>query len=123
MDHFGISRDLITTAAPNCRFAGLAGTGYRAGVPSRHHGRRGVCLFAALAALLAAIGVAGVWQSVALASSSSVLAWTKQAPAASPPARSAASMAYDAATGNVVLFGGTGSAFRVQGDTWSWGSG
>ena len=32
--------------------------------------------------------------------------WTKQAPATSPPARSAASMAYDAATGTIVLFGG-----------------
>ena len=36
--------------------------------------------------------------------------WTKQAPAASPPARSGASMAYDAATGTVVLFGGARQA-------------
>ena len=33
--------------------------------------------------------------------------WTKQAPATSPSVRFEASMAYDAATGTVVLFGGT----------------
>ena len=31
-------------------------------------------------------------------------------------------MAYDAATGNVVLFGGSGGG-RVLNDTWVWGSG
>ena len=35
--------------------------------------------------------------------------WTQQHPATSPPARDEASMAYDAATGTVVLFGGNGS--------------
>ena len=40
--------------------------------------------------------------------------WTKQAPAASPPAWGAAGMAYDAATHSVVLFGGP------NGDTWTW---
>jgi hypothetical protein len=34
--------------------------------------------------------------------------WTKQAPTTSPPAEEEASMAYDAATRNVVLFGGRG---------------
>ena len=40
-----------------------------------------------------------------------------------PPNRSAASMAYDAATKNVVLFGGVGSAGDSVpfGDTWTWG--
>src|SRR5215470_6701038 len=45
--------------------------------------------------------------------------WTKQAPATHPPARFAAAMAYDAATGTIVLFGGdikTG----VVADTWTW---
>src|SRR5207249_2022981 len=42
--------------------------------------------------------------------------WTKQAPKTSPPARFGASMAYDAATGNVVLFG----SFSAPGDTWTW---
>jgi hypothetical protein len=46
--------------------------------------------------------------------------WTRQAPATSPPARHAASMAYDAATGNMVLFGGAGQS-HVFGDTWTWG--
>jgi hypothetical protein len=45
--------------------------------------------------------------------------WTRLHPAASPAARYAASMAYDAATGTIVLFGGFGktSGFR---DTWTW---
>ncbi len=46
--------------------------------------------------------------------------WTKQHPAASPAARSEPSMAYDAATGNVVLFGGVGPN-GIFGGTWTWG--
>ena len=53
-------------------------------------------------------------------------AWTEQSPATSPPARSEASMAYDAATSTVVLFGGiTGSAGHhtwLRG-TWTWSAG
>jgi hypothetical protein len=45
--------------------------------------------------------------------------WTKQAPAASPPAREVASMAFDAATGTVVLFGCYNGSFLS--DTWAWG--
>jgi hypothetical protein len=45
--------------------------------------------------------------------------WTKQAPAVHPPARFWASMAYDAATGTVVLFGGS-NGNRDFGDTWTW---
>ena len=49
--------------------------------------------------------------------------WTRQHPAISPtPGRCGASMAYDATTGNIVLFGGEGNSgsflFR---DTWTWG--
>lgn len=48
-------------------------------------------------------------------------AWTQQVPAASPKARLWASMAYDAATRTVVLFGGdhhaVGDPFN---DTWTW---
>ena len=47
--------------------------------------------------------------------------WTKQAPATSPHARRFASMAYDAATGTVVLFGGF-ARLGFFGDTWTWGS-
>ena len=46
--------------------------------------------------------------------------WTKQSPATSPPARRGAPMAYDPATGNVVLFGGTGTAAGYLGGTWTW---
>ena len=46
--------------------------------------------------------------------------WTKQAPAASPPARRLAPMAYDTATGTGVLFGGLSSRGRLLRDTWTW---
>jgi hypothetical protein len=75
---------------------------------------------AVVIAVLAACGVAGAFPSAALAGSSSVPAWTRQHPAAAPPARARAAMAYDAATGTVVLFGG----FRtvpLRADTWTWG--
>jgi len=45
--------------------------------------------------------------------------WTKRSPAASPSARSGASMTYDATTGNVVLFAGQ-SKSGPQNDTWTW---
>jgi len=45
--------------------------------------------------------------------------WTQQHPATSPPARAFASMAYDAATGTAVLFGGFGSPGPLA-DTWTW---
>jgi hypothetical protein len=45
--------------------------------------------------------------------------WTQQHPAVHPFARSEATMAYDAATSTVVLFGGTGHGPRL-GDTWTW---
>ena len=77
-----------------------------AGVPRRHRRHGGVCLFGVVAGLLAALGVPGVSRSTALAASSSSLTWTQQAPATSPVGRGDASMAYDAATGKVVLFGG-----------------
>jgi hypothetical protein len=47
--------------------------------------------------------------------------WTEQTPVHSPPARMSSSMAYDVATGDVVLFGGTGDGCAYCGDdTWSW---
>ena len=45
--------------------------------------------------------------------------WTKQAPATSPPPMSGGAMAYDAATGTVVLFGGNEDGITL-GDTWTW---
>ena len=57
-----------------------------------------------------ALGDTWVWEGTT---------WAKQAPAASPPARYGPSMAYDAATGNVVLFGGFGRN-GMQSGTWIW---
>lgn len=59
--------------------------------------------------------------AAAQASSASVPAWTKQAPAVHPHVRTLASMAYDAAAGTAVLFGGsvTGPASSSAG-TWTW---
>jgi hypothetical protein len=48
--------------------------------------------------------------------------WTRQTPASSPSARSVAAMTYDAATGNVVLFGGQSTRRgKFLDDTWTWG--
>ncbi len=46
--------------------------------------------------------------------------WTQQHPAASPRARALASMAYDAATGAVVLTGSNGDGGDLN-DTQTWG--
>jgi len=80
-------------------------------------------LTAGAAALLAACGVLGVFPPAGQASAvTSAPTWTKQATAHHPSAREAASMAYDAATGTVVLFGGVapGAGF-MDDDTWIWG--
>jgi hypothetical protein len=87
-----------------------------AGVVGRR-GHGGVGLLVVVAALLAAFAVPGVSRPVALASSQT-LTWTHQHPATHPPAMWSPSMAYDTATGTVVLFGGEGSG--PSGDTWTW---
>ena len=47
--------------------------------------------------------------------------WTQQSPATHPSARYGASMAYDRATGQLVLFGGAiNSGKTTFGDTWTW---
>src|SRR5438045_437701 len=51
--------------------------------------------------------------------------WTQVFPATSPPPRGAGGMAFDAARGNVVLFGGAvrtsgQSSNSSYGDTWTW---
>jgi hypothetical protein len=72
-------------------------------------------------AALAAFGVLGMAPAAVQASAdTSAPAWTKQAPAAHPVARGYAAMAYDAATGNTVLFGGIPATGRDFGDTWTW---
>jgi hypothetical protein len=75
------------------------------------------------AAVLAAVGVVGtVPAAVASASPQQALNWTEQSPAASPPARAFASMAYDSANGTVVLFGGSTNVHGggSLGDIWTW---
>lgn len=76
-------------------------------------------LIRVVVALLAA-GVAGVVPSAVQASPAPAVTWTQQAPSASPPARFGEGMAYDPATGNVVLFGGLGN-HGFDGGTWTWG--
>jgi len=54
--------------------------------------------------------------------------WVRANPPAGPGGREGAAMAYDAASGEVVLFGGTGCPERcpnlpVFGDTWTWDGG
>ena len=79
--------------------------------------RGGLGLFAVGAVVLSA-------QSAVLASSSTAPDWSQQAPATHPPGRVGASMAYDAATGTIVLFSGGTSRNGFLGDTWTWcGSG
>jgi hypothetical protein len=53
--------------------------------------------------------------------------WTQMHPSVSPPARAAAGMTYDAATQQVILFGGGGAGPRTNSplppsldDTWTW---
>jgi hypothetical protein len=79
-------------------------------------GRRWV---AVVVAVLAAYGVGGAVPSAALAGSSSVPDWTKLAPRIHPSAGFEAPITYDAATGTVVLFGGTASGNLFNG-TWTW---
>jgi sugar lactone lactonase YvrE len=45
--------------------------------------------------------------------------WAQASPATSPPGRIFATMAYDAANGTVVLFGGAGGGGNLA-DTWTW---
>ena len=46
--------------------------------------------------------------------------WTKATPPRSPPPRVEAVMAFDAASGQMILFGGQTPSGRVLGDTWTW---
>src|SRR5215469_16942344 len=117
MNVLSSNRKLITAAGRTGRFARRAGLGYHAGVPDQGRPRRRVSL---VAVVVAALATAGACPLAASASSSVALNWTKQHPATLPPARVDAPMAYDAATGNVVLFSGyTSAVFRIA-DTWVW---
>ncbi len=83
--------------------------------------RRAMRLRAVLAPLLifgTLIGTLGLTTSPASAQSPSPT-WTELSPATSPPIREGASMAYDAAGVNLVLFGGFNGT-SLLGDTWTW---
>ncbi len=80
--------------------------------------RRGL-IITVVATVLAASGVLGMVSS-AVQASAAAAAWTQQHPPTSPPRLVGASMAYDAATGTVVLFGGVNSTFFFD-STWTWG--
>ena len=72
------------------------------------------------AAALTASGVLGMAPLAAQASPTVAATWTKQAPATKPPGLFLASMAYDAATGTAVLFGGETTREVFYGGTWTW---
>jgi hypothetical protein len=76
-----------------------------------------VCLLAAAATLTALAGA-----SEPAGASPSSTTWSQQSPSSSPPARDGAAMAYDASTGNTVLFGGDpdNTEASVLADTWTW---
>jgi hypothetical protein len=72
------------------------------------------------AAVVAVCGVLAVAPPAALADSAVALDAAPQASVAHPPPLIGASMAYDAATGTVVLFGGQAYGRGYLGDTWTW---
>jgi len=72
------------------------------------------------AAALATCSVLGMVPAAAQASSASNPTWTKRLPPVHPVGRYGGSMAYDAATGTVVLFGGQLGKSLLD-DTWTWG--
>jgi hypothetical protein len=78
---------------------------------------RGTLTFGAAA--LAVCGAMGMAPPAAQAGPAAASAWTKQAPATYPAPREDASMAYDAATRTVVMFGGDGTNRPLNG-TWTW---
>jgi len=91
---------------------------------TRHegHARRSSRLISGLLGVAMVAAVVGITPSVATAGTPPVTptaAWAKQTPTKSPPARYGASMAYDPSTGNMVLFGGTGSTSTLN-DTWTY---
>lgn len=70
-------------------------------------------------AVLAACAALGWVSPVVQAAATAAPTWTRQHPAVHPPARVGAAMAYDAATGTAVLFGGDQSGSGSV-DTWTW---
>jgi len=78
----------------------------------RRIARRGLDLACAVAFTVTASHAA-----TELAKGMPVAQWTKLSPATSPSARAAKASAYDAATGNFVIFGGQ-NGIKLLSDTW-----
>ncbi len=71
----------------------------------------------AAASALASAAASGAPASAS--TSTALVAWTQLTPSASPPGRANATLAFDGAVGQFVLFGGTGSSSALD-DTWTW---
>ena len=86
----------------------------------RVSGRAGWRTLRVGAAVLAAAGALGTVPGAAGSAAAQDLNWTKPAPAVHPVPGPCQAMADDAATGDVVLFGGSGSRHQLLNDTWTW---
>jgi hypothetical protein len=78
---------------------------------------------ASVVSLLAFLAAWGGGLTAIAQSPTPLTTWTEQSTATSPPPRYGAAMAYDASTGQVVLFGGevqTGTSNVSLSDTWTW---
>jgi hypothetical protein len=74
-------------------------------------------------AALAGLGVVAMVPPAAQAGAAPAATWTKQAPATRPTRLSGAAMAYDAATGTEIMFGGGGVLHDLDHQfrgTWTW---
>src|SRR5437762_1501196 len=71
------------------------------------------------AAIAAAVTVVVLSLASPAWTSPHVVHWTQRSPSTSPPARFGATMAYDTARGNMLLFGGY-DANQSYNDTWAW---
>ena len=78
-----------------------------------------------LALAAALLGILGIVSAVALQQARAATphpagTWIEQLPEHRPPVRSWAAMAYDAGSGQVVLFGGLDESYEALDDTWTW---
>jgi hypothetical protein len=110
-----ISAKLITASAGACRLHGLPGGGDCAGAMAYDAATGTVVLFGGEHESPSGGGwfPRGTWTWDGTA-------WTRQHPATSPSGRFWPAMAYDAATGTVVLFGGLNHHERPLDSTWTW---
>src|SRR5271167_3258455 len=84
----------------------------------RHRGRAVAAGLMGALALSTVMALSGI--APAANAANAVPTWTQLSPATSPPARYLASMAYDPATSQLVLFGGLSLSEGSLNDTWTW---